>query len=101
MVGGLLPSVPFHLAELGRDSRACSTGRKDSGHQGMLTVMHRGFGGQSDGSVPDSAQYRRRVELHLFTRGTWATSTGMFRYIILESANKESIGQTMDSTEAT
>lgn len=51
MVGGLLPSVPFHLAELGRDSRACSTGRKDSGHQGMLTVMHRGFGGQSDGSI--------------------------------------------------
>lgn len=48
-----LPSVPFHLAGLGHG--ACSTGRKDSGHQGMLTVMHQGFGGQSDESVPQSA----------------------------------------------
>lgn len=60
--GGMLPSVLFHLAELGQDGRVCSAGRKDSGHQGMLTEMHRGIGGQSDRSVPESAQYRIRLK---------------------------------------
>lgn len=56
----MLPSVPFHLAELGQDGRVCSSGRKDSGHQG--TEMHQGVGGQSDRSVPESAQYRIRLK---------------------------------------
>lgn len=60
--GGLSPSVPFHSAELGRDGRACSAGRKDAGHQGMLTEMHQGVGGQSDGSVPEVAQCRTTLK---------------------------------------
>lgn len=80
--GGMLPSVLFHLAEPGRDGRACSAGRKDSGHLGMLTEMHQGVGGQSDRSVPESARYRIRVQFHLFTERPWATSTGMFGYFI-------------------
>lgn len=85
--GGMLPSVRFHLAEPGRDGRACSAGRKDSGHLGMLTEMHQGVGGQSDRSVPESARYRIRVQFHLFTERPWATSTGMFGYFISERVN--------------